>query len=638
MSIEVKNSVQETIKNLEAQEQTPETAESIRALKEAFNTEVTESVTEFKAEDGEVEKIEKSVKLNNPESIKEIEREMKVEETLQGFDTEVETLKNETLENEPAPNPDWKNTPWEDIFKNDDSIWEKGYIDENTSPEEKLFYTYNSKILDMLLPLKYAQYLTVEQANVTNGSEQAKEILKRENLENALGQVDFALIKEVLNSNYKYNFFEKYDELEKSLQHNSISIKIKDYMADGLSKIVKDNPSIVSIEDFLNNAKKSEYGSASMTYEDNVYYLNSVLEGASEIYKDCAEKIDNPAVMSDIANTMKHNFEHIDPLEIVDNHHLYPESLASIYQISSPETQEKMIDIIHEKVLSGSESDAYSLLFASSDFIKINAEVVVEKKIKDEFGVADFNLSAWKGNGIKLHENLKIMSQLEKSEPGAVKKLVEDYGIMEFHRYPTELLLAQIKEENIQQPYGIVIYPRHDHNNAFDNEVPMFKKLFQDTRGHYGVKVAECESKYDLARRFISLDGKYGKENKISFIVMGGHGSGDSLRLGQDRINNSPRNSVFNVESANPGFKKANQKYLDKDAEIILMSCSVGQKDGVAQKLSDSFEKKTMAPTIPVSNLELDLRYDINGKPHFKAIYDNNEEISATFGESKAME
>ena len=99
MSIEVKNSVQETIKNLEAQEQTPETMETISALKEAFNTEVVKSVAEFKAEDGEMEKIEQSVNLKNPESVKEVEGEMKVEETLQGFDVDAENIQKETLEN-----------------------------------------------------------------------------------------------------------------------------------------------------------------------------------------------------------------------------------------------------------------------------------------------------------------------------------------------------------------------------------------------------------------------------------------------------------------------------------------------------------------------------------------------------------
>lgn len=97
MSIEVKNSVQETIKKLEAQEQTLETVESIRALKEAFNTEVVESVAEFKAEDDEVEKIEQSINLKNPELVKEVEGEMKVEETLQNLDTKVDDLKKESL-------------------------------------------------------------------------------------------------------------------------------------------------------------------------------------------------------------------------------------------------------------------------------------------------------------------------------------------------------------------------------------------------------------------------------------------------------------------------------------------------------------------------------------------------------------
>ena len=231
--------------------------------------------------------------------------------------------------------------------------------------------------------------------------------------------------------------------------------------------------------------------------------------------------------------------------------------------------------------------------------------------------------------------------ELEKQSPGAVKILSEEYGIRNFYRFPLEVLLAQVSQEKEQIPYGLIIFPTDDNKLAFDELQPVLANLHKQLKGHHAIKIVESGSEIDLGKKFITLKNKYGEKNKISFVFLAGHGveEGSGVILGNydskipKEVNSSKRNVIWKEKVESPSFKKINQKYLDEDAEIVFLSCGTGVREGIADKFSSSFLRKTTAPVIAVilHNLNIKVSYDEEGKPHFKTIFQNEEALSSIY-------
>lgn len=69
--------------------------ESLKDLKSKLEHEIAESLGDFKQDDQKVTQIEKSIQLENPDAVKEIEGELKVPETLSALNSEAESLARE---------------------------------------------------------------------------------------------------------------------------------------------------------------------------------------------------------------------------------------------------------------------------------------------------------------------------------------------------------------------------------------------------------------------------------------------------------------------------------------------------------------------------------------------------------------
>ena len=131
------------------------------------------------------------------------------------------------------------------------------------------------------------------------------------------------------------------------------------------------------------------------------------------------------------------------------------------------------------------------------------------------------------------------------------------------------------------------------------------------------------------------------EKTQISFLFLGGHGldNGEGIILGEydikipKEINTKQHNVIWNEESEASAIKTINKKYLDKDAEIVFLSCGTGTKGGVADTFSASLERKTTAPAIFVQlhNLNIKVSYDQKNKPHFKTIFQNEEALSMVY-------
>lgn len=205
--------------------------------------------------------------------------------------------------------------------------------------------------------------------------------------------------------------------------------------------------------------------------------------------------------------------------------------------------------------------------------------------------------------------NLRIMRKIESELEGGVRKLIDTYGIKEFQRYPVEVLVTQLKEEEVQQPYGIVMFPRSDHNGAFDLDSESIQHLYDSTKGKHALKIFEVGRMWEVARHLTKLDEVYGSENKISFAVFGGHGNTDGIHLG--RFGKSSAFYINDAEKASVGRAK---KFFVDSPEIVMVSCSTGAPNGIGQAISKSLEARVVAPSKKGALSDLVAIYDENGK------------------------
>lgn len=193
--------------------------------------------------------------------------------------------------------------------------------------------------------------------------------------------------------------------------------------------------------------------------------------------------------------------------------------------------------------------------------------------------------------------NILAAQALESAVPGSVRKLAGEYGIQSFSRYPKELLLRQLEaEDDLETPYGIVLNPREDWNGGFYGDQKVFSVFSDSARDEkMNVRVFECESKIDAAKKLIRLNRKYGAGQRIQFAVVGGHGNRELLEFGkEDRKTLTQKDLEGNAMQELRGF-------FSEDATIVLNSCSTGDDFGLGEMLSRLVKIKVIAPDSPTS-------------------------------------
>lgn len=222
-------------------------------------------------------------------------------------------------------------------------------------------------------------------------------------------------------------------------------------------------------------------------------------------------------------------------------------------------------------------------------------------------------MSAWKAGYPRLffaiQANMKVIDELEEQRTGIASVLHREFGINFFVRYPNELLSRQYEErDRTDLPYGIILYPRNDHNGAFFNWISdrEFQQLNKDLAGKFAIRVLEARSKYDIAKALVRLHRRYGAAHRISFAIIGGHGTKDSIRFGDS----SEKRYMLYVEDLFGRGARKTSKFFEQNATIILQSCSTGKEGGIGQKLSEVLGARVIAPDIP-TNIE-SLRATIN--------------------------
>lgn len=228
---------------------------------------------------------------------------------------------------------------------------------------------------------------------------------------------------------------------------------------------------------------------------------------------------------------------------------------------------------------------------------------------------------AWYRAGAKLptiEENILSMYELETKEPGSVELLARKFGIANFSRYPEEMLLAQYRSiDDKERPYGIIIYPYADHNGAFYRNKDAFRGLHSQLYYTHNIRIAECESRQQIARTLIKLDSAYGDMQKISFAIIGGHGAEDMIQFGDG---DKKRYFIHVDDLAGKGLQRTT-KFFAKQPTIMLVSCSTGTESGIGQLLSKTLNARVIAPELPTNLKSIGAIVNQNGTLDFDVKY-----------------
>ncbi len=215
---------------------------------------------------------------------------------------------------------------------------------------------------------------------------------------------------------------------------------------------------------------------------------------------------------------------------------------------------------------------------------------------------------------------ISVMKSIERKCKGSSKILFEKYGIREFNRYPEELLLNQLANENKNIPYGVVFYPRDDHNGAFDHNKDQFSSLYNQLSPHdFGIRIFEVDGRVSIVKALVSLNKQYGEKNKISFVIIGGHGTENTISFGdweEQRVTlsaESVRNSV--------GILKLKDFFVEKPT-LIAISCSTGVPEGIVNEFSRKVpDAVCIGPKIPANWKDVTVQFDSDNQPQFTIEY-----------------
>ncbi len=207
-------------------------------------------------------------------------------------------------------------------------------------------------------------------------------------------------------------------------------------------------------------------------------------------------------------------------------------------------------------------------------------------EIKDLFAAWNrtcYNLSPEKITPVYL-QNLRNMGFLEEATPGSTKSLRNDAGIVNYGRYPTEILLVQYEnmkpvnakvtnKEKLNKDYGAVVMPLDDHNGAYYGSNNMLGDLFtHGRRAGVGMRVLEVANIDDLDKKLEEYEESYGK---ASYAVIGAHGETDKVAFGND-----PSNGHLTIQDLESKFGERLKRFLRKGAPVALLSCEGGKKVG----------------------------------------------------------
>ncbi len=296
----------------------------------------------------------------------------------------------------------------------------------------------------------------------------------------------------------------------------------------------------------------------------------------------------------------------------------------------SGEKKEIFISVMQEKIeILFEEKDWFQVDMALRTYSPIVDDMLCSKL--DSYLSANFDITlleikmAWQ-IGEKnapfnnFDENMTRIEEIERERPGITKTLLHEFGIKEFKRYSKEVLIKQYDEKDIDGPYGIILYTNDDHNGAFDLNGDVISSLSEQTSaGNMMTRIGEFDSNYELIKRLAVFNARYGDKQKISYLLLGAHGSENGFAT-------SFMGHVDKTILEGQGVKKIKQ-YFVENPEIILASCSTGAENGIGQKMSAIYDAHVLAPKKPTNVKSISVSFNENKKPIFNVEYRDKDDL-----------
>lgn len=246
------------------------------------------------------------------------------------------------------------------------------------------------------------------------------------------------------------------------------------------------------------------------------------------------------------------------------------------------------LEALLEAPLGEAGLDAGECLRAWNDSLWLSEERIGKKKI--------------------IKQNVHAALSIEAKRPGAAALLRREFGVMDFGRYPEDLLLKQCEtSDDPESPYGVLIVARDDHNGRLYGERETWSGLDKGLEDKYLLRVVECGSKQELARRLLQMDRRYGKSQKIGFALLFGHGSKDGVTLGsvEDpevtgpiKRKSRPDQRIAADDLKGPGFRRG-AGLLRPDAQIAVIACSTGAEGGFVDHVASELGHPAVGPAAP---------------------------------------
>jgi hypothetical protein len=225
--------------------------------------------------------------------------------------------------------------------------------------------------------------------------------------------------------------------------------------------------------------------------------------------------------------------------------------------------------------------------------------------------------------------NLASLSSLEMERPGITNVLGSEFGIYNFARYPTELLIDQYDQINAKDnlPYGVIVYPNADHNGAFYGSNKVFKGLSDQLQGKYSIKTYEAKDSLGLVSAINNARHRYGK---ISFAVIGGHGSEDHVQFGGAARQFFEKKGELQQKDVLRKGASSLQLAFVENPTIILDSCSTGSMGGIGEEIS-KLGANVIAPPVPVSPGAINVDIMPDGEITFNVKYGEKKVLPKTY-------
>jgi hypothetical protein len=192
------------------------------------------------------------------------------------------------------------------------------------------------------------------------------------------------------------------------------------------------------------------------------------------------------------------------------------------------------------------------------------------------------------GNMVKAH--LKTLQELSVLDPTGPRRLYEDYGIRNFGKYSPQALNRQLNRPETMRGHAVIIDAAEDYMGRSMQAKP--KQVAEELRGEDAERPVyyEAAGAEEVRNALNHAQETYGQ---TQWLLIRAHGSRETLRLGS---NSDGRVWTSDVHDSQ-GEVLIPQGALDAHAEIILLSCGVGESnEGIGAAIAEETGNQVLAP------------------------------------------